>query len=319
MKRKLVNAMLIIGLCFLTACGGSETAVSDESVETTETVETVVEEKVEESVEEENIEIVYMISKSTTTMPDSEGDYVYGVEYEYDENRNIIVENWFDNKYGNSRYEREYDENGNEIRYVYKKGDECLKEVQKEYDENGRLIKELLSDLEMDSTLKTLYEYDENGILRKEIGYDGNDTEISVVEYNEKGDETRSYNDLGGGYYLESTNEYEYDANNNIVKNISYNKGALFNIKEYEYDENGNVIKETVYDDSENISYIEVIEYDENGNWIKRVRNDKDGNVISTEVATYDENGNLTLTDLQGTYGYTVSHEYITMEIPTEE
>lgn len=113
-----------------------------------------------------------------------------------------------------------------------------------------------------DAAYYQLYKYDANGNEIEEIYYTNSLGEV-YPEYQDK-------------FMLSSRNLYEYDAQNRLVKSITYEidvydgtgEFSVTSCNGFEYDEKGNLIKEiTYYDESqESISEIWTYTYDENNN-----------------------------------------------------
>ena len=86
--------------------------------------------------------------------------------------------------------------------------------------------------------------------------------------------------------------EYEYDAQGNVAKNIFYNAdGTVDFYSENEYDEHNNLTKNTFYNADGELMFSQEYEneYDEKGNLIKCTSEW----VRTTNIEEYDEEGNL--------------------------
>lgn len=113
--------------------------------------------------------------------------------------------------------------------------------------------------------------------------------------------------------------EYEYDEQGNVAKNIFYNADGTVKVySENEYDEHKNLTKQAVYDANGVLMFSQEYEneYDEYGNITKRTWYDADGSVfdISKFENEYDKHGNLikqTEYDEEGDVSSWVEFEYI--------
>ncbi|MCD7752498.1 MAG: hypothetical protein LUI10_12330 [Lachnospiraceae bacterium] len=239
-----------------------------------------------------------------------------------------------------SSYTYEYNTEGKIIhthilRYNYNDGSFTSdRTINQKYNEDGMVIwkEQIVLDSNGNETRTTEeYEYDSNGNC------------IKVVEYNAEG-------------LVESMTESVFDANGNIVSDITYIDGEVTGSTEYEY-ENGNLTKiitfdgvgniigtgNQEYDDAGNImkySYydaedtiVNYMEYNENGNITKTVLYDEDGNIDYVVEDEYDENGNVsvsistseTSTTLVGSTTTTIyydsvsvtTYEYLAVEFET--
>ena len=293
MKKRFISMMLILGLCFTTACGGGQTesskvAADAEGSSQTESEEAALEreEATEEATETEG---VYVLSK--VTIEDNQGVVFSVYEYHYDDKGNLLSADK-SNKYGetdSSVVKEEYDEHGNRVvydetyttaedtyqlhiesEYEYDADGKVLLEkshddldgtsyTRYEYDEEGKLVRKERGSIYDDTYVLSsydIYEYDENGVLKKETMYDEDDAFTCAAEYNENGEKIKTKFE-----YAEIVFEYEYDENGLVLKSLSYTNGELEDIKEKIYDENGNVITETYYDADGNIKNITKYEY----------------------------------------------------------
>ena len=195
-----------------------------------------------------------------------EGDfYEENVEYAFDEKYNIIsiAYNYDD---GTSEIEKfEYDEYNNLVKYVF--NDNIHEYI---YDENGNVIT-YISGEEI-----TEYSYDESGNLLSEIF-------------------------MPDGKNIATSNKYEYDENNKVVKHI-FNSYIGERITVYTYNELGLIIEERNI--SSDDGYLKTYTYDENGRLIKIER---PGYV---EDYVYDECGQLVRESINGDSGYIDIKEY---------
>lgn len=173
-----------------------------------------------------------------------------------------------------------YDSNGNQVDYG-----------EYEYDSEGKCTVDVGGYDWDDGTIdKYLYYYDENGrIIREEVGSNLDFWIYRVTEYLYHGDENIAYrqditrydkdgNETGRQYELIKDNIHE------LYTIESDGTEWLETTHEWEYDDNGNVIKYTFtdYDPEGNIirKEITVSEYDEDGNMIRDITYDTDGNVL---------------------------------------
>lgn len=172
---------------------------------------------------------------------------------------------------------------------------------------------------------QNLVEYisnDEYGELTTHYGYDKENRPIWRY-YEPEGLSTVKYDDVGNvikrfSEYTGTTEEYEYDANNNLIKTtysndeeitlIVYNeynsRGELVKtindlcpgqtVITYTYDENGNLLLRNKVQDNE-INVRDEYEYDENNNCIKATYYRSSwGDYCSIYYWEYDEHGNMT-------------------------
>ena len=98
---------------------------------------------------------------------------------------------------------------------------------------------------------------------------------------------------------LVKTFEYEYDVNNNIVKETLYYNETVFSIYEYTYDSNGNMIKELYYERTyepaaypPSLQYTLEYTYDANNLLIKKAKTNGK-NVTHTATYIYDAQGKV--------------------------
>ena len=106
----------------------------------------------------------------------------------------------------------------------------------------------------------------------------------------------------------EYIDEYTYDENLNIIKEVyttSYGDG---NVYDYTYDENENLIKE-IFTDLNGKKNVSEYFYNEDSKLAKAVYTNPDGQ-RSSFIYTYDENGNLIKEDREDSYGTRTSNEY---------
>lgn len=133
--------------------------------------------------------------------------------------------------------------------------------------------------------------------IRKDA--DGNITTSYVYQYNEKGEQIRCertsiWEDITGTSIRTYIEEYEYDANGNKIKEISYYDGedTPEKIIEYTYDEEGKQLSEKEYENDSIVSLI-ALTYDSDKNMIKKIFYDENNTLVLTREYTYDSDKNL--------------------------
>ena len=251
-----------------------------------------------------------------------DGELVWRHDYSYDEQgRPLSVTSYDADGNRTGHIDLEYNADGNplvDFSFAYEDG--ILLRVINEYDDRGNHVK--MSQYDADGALMfyNLFQYDEQGneirtdvySRNEETGeleldsyfqfrYDGEGALIQNERHSANGDlldyETREYNASG------RIREYcAYSAESGEIELISR--------ETYEYNWRGDCVITTVYDESGNVSFIDmnqyddygnlisVMRYDENGRLISVMRYDGRGNLMGSEF--YDENGNLTDTDGSG-------------------
>ena len=213
--------------------------------------------------------------KYTSTETDADGNVTSSqlFEYEYDDNGNIIWESdavndvrW--NEPWTNWFEYEYDDNGNKIKEIRTNADADRNVtdsslVEYEYDDNGNEIKHTYTTSDADGNVtwtnwvENEYEYDDSGNIIKytstEIDADGNvmSSSSEEYEYDDHGNITKKSTSYNSDYYSNSDlSEYEYDADDRLVKetNYSYSADGVIERVEYSgYDEYGNRIISIYY------------------------------------------------------------------------
>ncbi|EPR11512.1 RHS repeat domain-containing protein [Ruminiclostridium papyrosolvens] len=159
------------------------------------------------------------------------------------------------------------------------------------YDENGNLLCDMLSNSKPGEALtfsETRYGYDTRNMLTDVTKYENNSPEnYTQYYYDPTGNKLRMYTGLSSSLYIRglddvssddesfSTNKYEYDRFNNLVKMT---------------DPNGNT---------------EIYSYDLNGNQLQK--KDKNGSVINM---TYDGNGRLLTKSVKNTENPSLNASY---------
>ena len=169
-------------------------------------------------------------------------------KFKYDENRNCILKQHYDNDNNLSSYqENKYDEEGNQIERNYYRLDTLRYKVKMKYNNGNCIIGE---------------SYNQKGNLTEKYEkiYDtkGKCIEMKSISYYDDGDKSIT------------TTKYKYDKNENVVESNSYDENGEFrwnSIDKIEYDSKGNWITLISYSNSEYasnriISYLErEIEY----------------------------------------------------------
>ncbi len=271
-----------------------------------------------------------VLSQSTYVEGSENPDEI--VNYTYDDNGNLVLEEKTNYSYNNETGELattyseytacEYDENGNvtysEEYYIEEGKKEIIVYEENTYDENGNLIHEKWYNTE-DNYYDTEYVYDKNGFLVKET--EKRSYGVTVTEYtvNEKGyavttKTTFNYTEESSGAVTISEFEtvYEYDEEGRQLKVVNTYSNGTTTSTENAYNEQGDIIKQTEIDieGKVNDSLFEY-EYFENG----EVR--KETNILnrfgkSSMKSEYDEYGNVTreYTDEKSrTYEYTYNEQ----------
>lgn len=204
--------------------------------------------------------------------------------------------------------EKEYDKDGNLVSETIQLASTPIVTVKKEYDEEGILSSIKMNgdgeELEIDVVLEN--QYDEDGVLcSKVFYYEG----MLIIEYDADNRIFREYD-----FESDSTHEYYYDENDNLVYETYMGGSHIFESKyeyhengkksswkyyiddtlraEYLFDENENVISSKVYGLYGELHEESVYEYDENNNPLNCERY-VDDIVIEKTIYEYDKNGNL--------------------------
>ena len=113
-------------------------------------------------------------------------------------------------------------------------------------------------------------------------------------------------------YYDKKGHEWQY-VKKQVTTEYNYD-GTVYSKSIYEYDENENLIKETYYYDGA-LSYYNVHEYDSKGNQTKQTSHGPDDQVNSSYFYTYDYYGNLIKeTEYHGDHLYLVSYTEYTYD-----
>ena len=230
--------------------------------------------------------------------------------------------------------EYEYHENGYTINYTIYNNNEIISYGYDKYDNFSNLISGENHYTNPNTNSKEIYkevhEYNNFGKETKEARYTISEDDGSILEsaectmeYDNRGNRiknectsiSRVYPVEGATYTVShkstSSETYEYDENNRIIKATNYLGDTKNGYKLYEYDNNGFLIKWTAYSPNDTVSFIQTYEYDENNNCIKissgngyvTYEYDKKGNIIKRitysnddiktceEIYEYDSNG----------------------------
>lgn len=194
----------------------------------------------------------------------AEGSLIYSAKFSYDDNKNLVkVEEWQEGD-GSSYTEYSYNDNGNLVKVD--KYDENLKESY-EYDDNGNETK--------------WEDYDENGNLRRysNYGYDSRGKWVKSEWYDGNGSLT--------GY-----ENWSYDGKGNLTKEEWYDEnGNLNGYSYYSYDDKGNLTKEErMSSGGYTYSYEYICTYDDRDNLI---RTEKYADDLLYSAQNYDSDGDI--------------------------
>lgn len=176
--------------------------------------------------------------------------------------------------------------------------------------ETDAIIKNvLLSVIDMDDTVKCIYEYDQNGLLNKIVGKYGtwsdnvqyvgevtydSENRIDKVTYKYDDGYCTVFNVLKKKYMAPTSGEFSiknsYDSKKRLVKEEIYSSNdELVEVKEYVYQNNGMI--KNIYSIKKGEDKIDLclhydeVEYDSVGNWIKGV--DDEGWLYSRKIEYY--------------------------------
>ena len=177
--------------------------------------------------------------------------------------------------------------------------------------ETDAIIKNvLLSVIDMDDTVKCIYEYDQNGLLNKIVGKYGtwsdnvqyvgevtydSENRIDKVTYKYDDGYCTVFNVLKKKYMAPTSGEFSiknsYDSKKRLVKEEIYSSNdELVEVKEYVYQNNGMI--KNIYSIKKGEDKIDLclhydeVEYDSVGNWIKGV--DDEGWLYSRKIEYYE-------------------------------
>jgi len=215
---------------------------------------------------------------------------------------NVDITSTRDNNTESHTIKLTYNDNGQLITYAEDDGYKC----EYTYDANGNLISETEAE-EGKIYYSSTYTYNNKNLVTSwtekyldydstyvyDYEYDANDNLIKVV-----------YKDYEGEDLIGTENRmYEYDAKNQFVK---YSNDSGYTV-EFTYDANGNVTKK-VSTYSEEDTYTEEYTYDKDNNLIKITNpDDKDFHMDFT----YDENGNLISQSYDNSTSSTRKYEFM--------
>ena len=228
----------------------------------------------------------------------------YHIDYEYDSEDRLIKEVKTDGDDKQVYCETTtYDENGNILEFNGEgdgPGYDTRHIETYTYDDHGNLLtKDLLDDDNDPNHDEYTYEYNADGTKASEIQKKGSGDYVELTyEYNADGTVAvmhSSDNAPVGNKMIETTTKYEYDANKNMIKSITYNdKGEEKEIQEYEYDEMGNVTRDRI-EYVNDYFILKTFEYDDMGNETRRTQYVKrsEDKVDSYSTHEYDQYGNL--------------------------
>ena len=227
------------------------------------------------------------------------------IRYEYDENGNqTLMETTITDANGNVstiRNESKFDEKGSTVETKTVEADGSTFVSHYVTDENGRAT-EIKEEDSNGYTCTRTYTYDENGneIRSTYTASDGSNTE-TVNTYNESGytlhAETTGVNADGSDAAFVS--DFEYDAENRMLKSSCKNAEGVEETTEYEYDANGKLVKEIFVSDGKRTERVST--FDENGNEIEYLVTEPDGKTHRT-TKQYDANGNCMRSEYNGDY-----------------
>lgn len=161
-----------------------------------------------------------------------------------------------------------------------------------EYDDNGLLLRE--ERYEPDGSLNTLTvnTYDEKGNLAQTEQYDQDHILLqkTVNQYDESGLLVAQSN-----YYGDASDEYvtkfDYDGDNNVVKQEVYVNGKLDYVEKTTIYKDGRPETVTENDDYGNVMYVHHYQYDEKGQVAVYSRDEVQNNDRRTYEFTYNEHG----------------------------
>lgn len=177
-------------------------------------------------------------------------------------------------------------------------------EVIKTYDENDVLLTtkryhmdgHILFEYDSHENVIKKSNYDLNGELEyyTEYAYDQQDREISCIDFDKSGSQTRKYlteydeDDTKTIYFYgandepEGTTVFKYNENGDVIEQLDYMaNGTLDTRQVLEYDELGNETATFTYNGDGSLSFRSENIYDEDGNFLDHIEYDADGNRIN--------------------------------------
>ena len=151
--------------------------------------------------------------------------FAYKVDYEYDENGNLVREQRTENDVIAAVTVYTYNDKNVLVKEEQYEGEEfMLCAYEYVLDENGNVEKCIRHDYLEGIDSENRYTYDSNGNVIADVSYDADGNIQNRIEYNydENGNEVkRSVFDSNGGMQSSTSNEYSYDEYGNIEKVVS--------------------------------------------------------------------------------------------------
>lgn len=160
-----------------------------------------------------------------------EYSFAYRVDYEYDENGNLVREQRTENDVIVAITVYEYNENGILIKKDQYEGEDfMICSYEYELDENGNAKRCIRHDFIEGVDIENRYTYDSKGNMITDVSCDADGAVQNRMEYDydENGNEIKcSIYDGFGGLQSSTTNEYSYDDYGNIEKVVcSHSDGS---------------------------------------------------------------------------------------------
>lgn len=240
-------------------------------------------------------------------------------EANFDENGHVVEETHYTEEGDVDNCTRyEYDENGRVISSTQVDSEEYISQKSNMYyDAEGRLIKQGNMYGEDSPEYFTVFEY-QNGLLMRQDSYDGDELDYTEkeYEYNEAGQCIKEidYNDEGEKQYIienqynekgllvqqvrdevlnkdRRSYQYEYDEQNNKIKDLIYNYNEELIAKVYyRFNENNQLIEA----EAEDLDKYQKTTYQYEGDLLVKIELlDKQGNLQSWTEYQYDDYGNV--------------------------
>jgi hypothetical protein len=190
-----------------------------------------------------------------------------------------------------------FDENKNIVNIaMFYENSSQMSKVMTEYNLNGN-IKEKIYYFGDNFTFRVNYKYDNKNNINRLMYYDSSDNVLnySVLSCDKNGniESENKYNQYDS---LEIKYSYEYDAQNNCLKEITAIPNAtIFNIKEFVYDKNGNLTEE--YENQVNGKEIEkkiIYKYNKSNLLEEETHLKANNDVLIKIVYNYDRQGKRT-------------------------
>ena len=175
---------------------------------------------------------------------ESTGDVYEHTECVYDEEGMLIKKINHKTPFRTEVYT--YDKYGNRILKKSEIENEYIEECEVEYDDEARKVSVTYKDKNGRVRNRTDFIYYENGKLKQEI-YVGEYGSKTIIEFDERGNNTYVTYDENGENV--SSGELMRDEYGNLLSEKFYERGVCYmeKIYEYEFDENNNVIRECQY------------------------------------------------------------------------